>query len=126
CQNDQPVLIAVDRAGLVGDDGTSHQGMVTLPAQRQPAHLVIASPKDEQELRSLLATALGQERPFALHYPRDPGFGLAPVEPVTLPIGRGEVVREGTDVLFVGFGPIIVRALEAADGLAADGWSVEV
>jgi 1-deoxy-D-xylulose-5-phosphate synthase len=126
CQNDQPVLIAVDRAGLVGEDGTSHQGMFTLSAQRQLPNLVIASPKDEQELRSLLVTALGQERPFALHYPRDPGIGLAPVEPVTLPIGRGEVVREGTDVLFVGFGPITVRALEAAGGLAADGWSVEV
>ena len=54
CQNDQPVLIAVDRAGLVGEDGTSHQGMFTLPAQRQLPNLVIASPKDEQELRSLL------------------------------------------------------------------------
>ena len=57
CQNDQPVLIAVDRAGLVGEDGTSHQGMFTLPAQRQLPNLVIASPKDEQELRSLLHTA---------------------------------------------------------------------
>ena len=57
CQNDQPVLIAVDRAGLVGEDGTSHQGMFTLPAQRQLPNLVIASPKDEQELRSLLRTA---------------------------------------------------------------------
>ena len=73
CQNDQPVLLAVDRAGLVGEDGTSHQGMFTLPAQRQIPHLVIASPKDEQELRSLLRTGLAQEHPFALHYPRDPG-----------------------------------------------------
>ena len=96
CQNDQPVLLAVDRAGLVGEDGTSHQGMFTLPAQRQLPNLVIASPKDEQELRSLLRTALAQDHPFALHYPRDAGFGLAPVEPAVLPIGRGEVVREGT------------------------------
>ena len=80
CQNDQPVLIAVDRAGLVGEDGTSHQGMFTLPAQRQLPNLVIASPKDEQELRSLLHTALAQDHPFALHYPRDAGFGLAPVD----------------------------------------------
>ncbi len=126
CQNDQPVLIAVDRAGLVGEDGTSHQGMFTLPAQRQLPNLVIASPKDEQELRSLLVTALGQDHPFALHYPRDPGFGLAAVEPAAIPIGRGEVLREGTDVLFVGFGPIVARALEAATALAADGWSVAV
>ncbi|HYH92849.1 MAG TPA: 1-deoxy-D-xylulose-5-phosphate synthase, partial [Candidatus Saccharimonadales bacterium] len=73
CQNDQPVLLAVDRSGLVGEDGTSHQGMFTLPAQRQLPNLIIASPKDEQELRSLLHTALAQDHPFALHYPRDPG-----------------------------------------------------
>jgi len=126
CQNDQPVLIAVDRAGLVGEDGTSHQGMFTLSAQRQLPNLVIASPKDEQELRSLLLTALAQDRPFALHYPRDPGFGLPPVDPAPIPVGRGEVVRAGDDVLFVGFGPIVVRALEAADSLAVDGWSVGV
>ncbi len=126
CQNDQPVLIAVDRAGLVGEDGTSHQGMFTLPAQRQLPNLVIASPKDEQELRSLLVTALDQDRPFALHYPRDPGFGLNPVEPAAIAVGRGELLRPGTDVLFVGFGPIVARAVEAADLLAADGWSVAV
>ena len=126
CQNDQPVLIAVDRAGLVGEDGTSHQGMFTLPAQRQLPNLVIASPRDEQELRSLLHTALAQDHPFALHYPRDAGFGLAPIEPTILPVGRGEVLREGTDVLLVGFGPIVARVLGAADALATDGWSVGV
>jgi len=126
CQNDQPVLIAVDRAGLVGEDGTSHQGMFTLPAQRQLPNLVIASPKDEQELRSLLHTALGQDHPFALHYPRDAGFGLPPVEPSIIPIGRGEVLREGRDLLFVGFGPIVARAMAAADILETEGWSVGV
>ena len=126
CQNDQPVLIAVDRAGLVGEDGTSHQGMFTLPAQLQLPHLVVASPKDEQELRSLLRTAMAQDHPFALHYPRDAGFGLEPVEPAIMPIGRGEVLREGRDVLFVGFGPIVARAMEAADTLEADGWSIGV
>ena len=74
CQNDLPVVIGVDRAGLVGEDGTSHQGMFTLPAQRQLPNLVIASPKDEQELRRLLRTAFGQDHPFALHYPRDAGL----------------------------------------------------
>jgi 1-deoxy-D-xylulose-5-phosphate synthase len=126
CQNDQPVLLAVDRAGLVGEDGTSHQGMFTLPAQRQLPNLVIASPKDEQELRSLLHTALAQDHPFALHYPRDPGFGLPPIEPSILPIGRGEVIREGSDLLFVGFGPIVARVMEAADTLERDGWSIGV
>jgi 1-deoxy-D-xylulose-5-phosphate synthase len=124
CQNDQPVLIAVDRAGLVGEDGTSHQGMFTLAAQRQLPNLVIASPKDEQELRSLLHTALAQDHPFALHYPRDPGLGLAPVAPEVLAVGRGEVLREGRDMLFVGFGPIVQRVIEAADMLEDDGWSI--
>jgi 1-deoxy-D-xylulose-5-phosphate synthase len=126
CQNDQPVLIAVDRAGLVGEDGTSHQGMFTLPAQLQLPHLVVASPKDEQELRSLLRSAMAQDHPFALHYPRDAGFGLERVEPIVLPIGRGEVLREGRDVLFVGFGPIVSRAVEAADTLETEGWSIGV
>jgi 1-deoxy-D-xylulose-5-phosphate synthase len=126
CQNDQPVLIAVDRAGLVGEDGTSHQGMFTLSAQRQLPNIVIASPKDEQELRSLLRTALTQDHPFALHYPRDSGFGLEPVAPEVLPIGRGEVLREGRDLLFVGFGPIVRRALEAAERLEEEGWSIGV
>ena len=126
CQNDLPVVLAVDRAGLVGEDGTSHQGMFAIPAQRQLPYLVIASPKDEQELRSLLRTALAQDHPFALHYPRDPGFGLPPVEPKAIAVGQGEVLREGRDILFVGFGPIVQRALDVADNLAADGWSVGV
>jgi 1-deoxy-D-xylulose-5-phosphate synthase len=126
CQNDQPVVIAVDRAGLVGEDGTSHQGMFTLSAQRQLPNIVIASPRDEQELRSLLHTALAQDHPFALHYPRDPGFGLPPAAPEVITVGRGEVVREGRDILFVGFGPIVKRAIEAADALATDGWSIGV
>jgi 1-deoxy-D-xylulose-5-phosphate synthase len=126
CQNDLPVFLAVDRAGLVGEDGTSHQGMFTIPAQRQLPQLIVASPKDEQELRALMHTAFGQEHPFALHYPRDAGFGLPSVEPPTIPVGRGEVLREGRDLLFVGFGPIVMSAMDAAEALAADGWSIGV
>ncbi len=126
CQNDAPVLLAVDRAGLVGEDGTSHQGMFTLPAQRMLPNLVIASPKDEQELRSLLHTALAQDHPFALHYPRDPGVGVAEHAPEVLPVGRGEVLREGRDVLLVGFGPITMRAMAAAEALEERGWSAGV
>jgi 1-deoxy-D-xylulose-5-phosphate synthase len=126
CQNDQPVLIGVDRSGLVGEDGTSHQGMFMLAAQRQLPYLVVASPKDEQELRSLMRTALAQEHPFALHYPRDAGFGVAEREPEVIPVGQGEVVRDGSDLLLVGFGPIVVRAMAVADRLAKDGWSVGI
>ena len=126
CQNDVPVVLAVDRAGLVGEDGTSHQGMFTVAAQRQLPNLIIASPRDEQQLRSLLRTALAQDHPFALHYPRDAGFGLDPIEPSIVPIGHGETLREGRDVLFVGFGPIVARVMEAATALESDGWSVGV
>jgi len=126
CQNDVPVVLAVDRAGLVGEDGTSHQGMFTIPAQRQLPNLVIASPRDEQQLRSLLRTALAQEHPFALHFPRDPGFDLPPIEPQVLPVGQGELLRDGSDLLLVGFGPIVARAMAVADELAKEGWSVAV
>ena len=125
-QNDQPVLIGVDRAGLVGEDGTSHQGMFSFPAHRQIPNLVIAAPKDEQELRSLVRTALAQDHPFMLNYPRDAGFGVPERTPEILPIGRGEVLREGGDLLLVGFGPIVARGLEVADALAGDGWSTGV
>jgi 1-deoxy-D-xylulose-5-phosphate synthase len=123
CQNDAAVLIAVDRAGLVGEDGTSHQGMFTLPAQLQLPHLVVASPRDEQELRAMVRTGLACDHPFALHYPRDPGQGVAERPAVPLPIGRGEVLREGTDILLVGFGPIVARGAEVATALAAEGVS---
>jgi 1-deoxy-D-xylulose-5-phosphate synthase len=126
CQNDQPVVFGVDRAGLVGEDGTSHQGMFAIPAQRQLPNLVIASPRDEQQLRRLLHTAFEQEHPFAIHYPRDPGLDLPEVEPTPVPVGEGEVLRTGEDLLIVGFGPIVMRGLEAADALAAEGWSATV
>jgi len=126
CQNDLPVVIAVDRAGLVGEDGTSHQGMFTIPSQRQLPGMVIASPKDEQELRSLVRTAFAQDHPFALHYPRDPGFGVPVRKPEVLPVGIGEVLREGRQILIVGFGPIVERGRVAADLLEADGWSVGI
>ncbi len=126
CQNDAPVVIGVDRAGLVGEDGTSHQGMFTLPAQLQLPNLIVASPRDEQQLRSLLRTAFAQDHPFALHYPRDAGFDLPEVTPTIIPIGQGETLREGTELLLVGFGPIVMRAMEAAERLGAAGWSVGV
>ncbi|MGD0017664.1 MAG: 1-deoxy-D-xylulose-5-phosphate synthase [Candidatus Limnocylindrales bacterium] len=126
CQNDLPVVIAVDRAGLVGEDGTSHQGMFTLPTQRQLPNMIIASPKDEQELHSLVRTAFAQDHPFSLHYPRDPGFGVPERTPQILPIGVGEVLCEGSQILIVGFGPIVERGRQAAEMLEKEGWSVGV
>lgn len=126
CQNDAPVVIGVDRAGLVGEDGTSHQGMFTLATQRQLPNLLVASPRDEQQLRRLLRTAFGQPHPMAIHYPRDPGLDLPEVTPEPVEVGRGELLRDGTDIVLVGFGPIIQRALAVADRLASEGWSVGV
>ncbi len=117
CQNDLPVLLAIDRAGLVGEDGTSHQGMFTLPAQRSLPNLVIGSPKDEQELRDMVLTALLHDGPVSLHYPRDPGEDLLDREGVRLEIGRAELLRPGSDLLLVGFGPIVQRLLVVADAL---------
>ncbi|HKZ90932.1 MAG TPA: 1-deoxy-D-xylulose-5-phosphate synthase [Candidatus Limnocylindrales bacterium] len=126
CQNDAPVVIGIDRAGLVGEDGTSHQGMFMLSALRQLPNLVLAAPRDEQELRRLLRTAFAQDHPFAIQYPRDPGFGLPPSPATPITVGRGEALRDGTDILIVGFGPIVARGLAVADRLAAAGWSVGV
>ena len=126
CQNDQPVLFGVDRAGLVGEDGTSHQGMFTLTAQRQIPRLVIASPKDEQELRALVRTALAQDHPFALHYPRDSIEGVPPREPRPIPVGKAETLAEGSDIVIIGFGPIVQRGLRVAEQLRGSGLSVGV
>ena len=126
CQNDQPVIIGVDRAGLVGEDGTSHQGMFTLTAHRQIPRLIIASPADEQQLRALVRTALAQEHPFTIHYPRDAAQGVPPRAPEPLPIGRSEVLAEGGDIVIAAFGPIVQRALTVAERLRASGLSVGV
>jgi 1-deoxy-D-xylulose-5-phosphate synthase len=126
CQNDAAVVIGIDRAGLVGEDGTSHQGMFTLAALRQVPNLVLAAPRHEQELRRLLRTAFAQDHPFALQYPRDAGFGLPAAEPTPVEVGRGESLRAGSDILIVGIGPIIARGLAVAEALEATGWSVGV
>jgi 1-deoxy-D-xylulose-5-phosphate synthase len=126
CQNDTPVVIGIDRAGLVGEDGTSHQGVFMLSALRQLPNLVLAAPRDEQQLRRLLRTAFSQDHPFAMQYPRDAGFDLPPVEPTPIAVGQGELLREGSDMLIIGLGPIIARGLVVADELEAAGWSVAV
>jgi 1-deoxy-D-xylulose-5-phosphate synthase len=126
CQNDVPVLLGLDRSGLVGEDGTSHQGMFMLPAMRSLPNLAIGSPKDEQELRDLVVTALAHPGPMALLYPRDAGEDLADRVGEPLEVGRGEVLRTGDDLLLVGFGPIVQRLTTVADELAADGTEATV
>jgi 1-deoxy-D-xylulose-5-phosphate synthase len=126
CQNELPVLLGLDRSGLVGEDGTSHQGMFMLPGMRSLPNLVVASPKDEQELRDLVVTALAQPGPVALLYPRDAGEDVPDRVGQRLEVGRGEVLREGDDLLLVGFGPIVQRLLAVADALTADGVAATV
>jgi len=126
CQNDVPVLLGLDRSGLVGEDGTSHQGMFMLPAMRSLPNLVIGSPKDEQELRDLVVTALEHPGPMALLYPRDAGEDLPDRAGEAVPLGRGEVLRTGSDLLLVGFGPIVQRLLAVAEALEADGVAATV
>ncbi|HJP72381.1 MAG TPA: 1-deoxy-D-xylulose-5-phosphate synthase [Candidatus Limnocylindria bacterium] len=126
CQNDLPVLLALDRSGLVGEDGTSHQGMFMLPAMRSLPNLIIGSPKDEQELRDLVVTGLSHDGPAALLYPRDAGEDLADRVGEPLEIGRGEVLRAGDDLLLVGFGPIVQRLMTVASELEADGLAATV
>ena len=120
CQNDLPVFLAIDRAGLVGEDGTSHQGMFILSAQRSLPNLAIGSPKDEQELRDMVVTALAHPGPMSVHYPRDAGEDLPDRQGEALEVGRGEVLRTGDDLLLVGFGPIVQRLLAAAEALSAE------
>jgi 1-deoxy-D-xylulose-5-phosphate synthase len=86
--------------------------------------MAVASPKDEQELRAMVRAAFTQDHPFALHYPRDPGFGVPERKGEKVRVGVGELLREGRDILIIGFGPIVERGRRAAEALEAEGWSV--
>jgi 1-deoxy-D-xylulose-5-phosphate synthase len=117
-----PVTFAMDRAGLVGEDGATHHGMFDLTYLRPLPGMVIMAPKDENELQHLLKTALDYEGPAAIRYPRGAGEGVAMDETVTtIPLGQGEVLREGTDLVVVALGAMVWPALRAADNLAAEG-----
>jgi 1-deoxy-D-xylulose-5-phosphate synthase len=117
-----PVTFALDRAGFVGDDGKTHQGFIDISYLRALPNMVVAAPKDEAELRDLLLTGVMHEGPFALRYPRGAGPGAATDQPMeTIPIGRGEVLRKGSDVVLVGFGQTVSACLAAADDLSREG-----
>lgn len=122
-----PVTFALDRAGLVGPDGPTHHGGLDLAYLRAVPNLVVAAPRDENELQHLLATAIESGRPFAIRFPRGaaPGVALDP-DPKPLEIGRGEVLREGGDVALLALGKTVATALSAADLLAEHGIAATV
>jgi 1-deoxy-D-xylulose-5-phosphate synthase len=119
CLQNLPVVFAIDRGGLVGDDGPTHHGVFDLSFLRFIPNLILMAPKDENELRHMLHTAVHTPAPVAIRYPRGQGQGVAMDEPLTrLPIGKGEVLREGKDLLLLPVGNRVYPAIEAAEGLA--------
>jgi len=122
-----PVVFALDRAGLVGADGPTHHGALDLAYLRMIPNLVVAAPRDENELQHLLATAVESTRPFAIRFPRGSARGVAlDPDPKPLPIGRGTLLRDGQDVALVGIGKAIPEIEKAAELLQARGVSAAV
>jgi 1-deoxy-D-xylulose-5-phosphate synthase len=129
CLQELDVVFAMDRAGLVGDDGPTHHGAFDIAYLRCLPNITLAAPRDEAELRLLLRTALVHGGPFALRYPRGEGLGVpvptgADLRPLT--IGAGELLREGSRVALLGYGSGVQKALDAADALAEQGLEVTV
>lgn len=118
-----PVRFAMDRAGLVGEDGATHNGVFDIPAMRCLPGFVLMAPKDENELRHMLATMAEHDSgPIAVRYPRGSGLGV-PLDPELrpIPIGRGELLAPGADVVLVGYGSMVAACVAAAVELRARG-----
>ncbi|WP_446011762.1 1-deoxy-D-xylulose-5-phosphate synthase [Candidatus Electrothrix sp.] len=119
CLPDLPVTFALDRAGVVGDDGSTHHGVFDLSFLRFIPNLTVMAPKDENELQHMLYTSINNDGPCAIRYPRGNGEDvLLDPEFKLLPIGQGELLREGKDLLLLPVGNRVYPALEAAEGLA--------
>lgn len=127
CLQDLPVLFAIDRAGVVGNDGPTHHGVFDLSYLRHLPGLTIMAPKDENELQHMLVTALELDGPSAVRYPRGNGLGV-PMDQilVPLPVGKGEMLREGADGAVLAVGTMVQPALEAAAALALEGVELAV
>src|SRR5205814_3825709 len=121
-----PVVFAMDRGGIVGDDGRTHQGLFDIAYLRPLPGIVLMAPKDEAELRQMVWTATTYARngggPIAFRYPRGTGTGVALDAPFAeIPIGISETLREGADVAILAYGTVTGSALAAAEALAAVG-----
>lgn len=122
CLQELPVVFAVDRGGIVGDDGKTHQGAFDLSYLTLIPNLIVASPKDENELQHLLFTATKVGKPMAIRYPRSAGLGVQLDRELHLvEIGKGEILRHGVDIGIVAIGATVAPALEAAHQLGQNG-----
>ena len=123
-----PVTFVLDRAGIVGADGPTHQGQYDISYMRAIPNFTVMAPKDEAELQRMLVTCLEHDGPTALRIPRGSGVGMPLMEEgwESLPIGRGEVLREGDDLLIVAYGAMVHPALATATLLEEAGLSTTV
>ena len=128
CLQELPVVFAIDRAGIVGQDGATHHGSFDMSYLRHIPNMVVASPKDEDELSRMLYSALVYDRTVAIRYPRGEAFGVPCSDDFTeIPFGTWEVLREGTDICLIGCGPVVYSCLDAAEELEKeDGVSCSV
>lgn len=122
CLQNLPVVFAMDRAGLVGADGPTHHGLYDIPYLRCLPNMVSMAPKDENELRHMLCTAIELGQPASLRYPRGNGYGVH-LDPVlkAIPLGKGELLRSGGDLCLIPLGTLVTPALEAAEILSTKG-----
>jgi 1-deoxy-D-xylulose-5-phosphate synthase len=114
-----PVLFALDRGGLVGGDGATHNGAFDYAYLRTVPNLVLMAPSDETECRQMLTTGLGLEGPSAVRYPRGAGPGVLSNELNPIPVGKAEVRREGKGIAILAFGAMLKPALAAGEALDA-------
>ncbi len=122
CLQNLPVVFALDRGGMVGEDGPTHQGLFDFSYLRHIPNLIVMAPKDEDELRHMIKTALDCARPVALRYPRGKGVGVKMEGPPrSLEIGKGEVLTDGRDVLLLAMGSTVYPCLRAAEQLEGMG-----
>jgi len=128
CRQNANVIFAIDRAGFVGPDGETHQGVYDIPYLRHIPNMVLMMPKDENELRRMMKTAVDyNDGPIAIRYARINGLGVAIDEEMTpIPIGTWETVREGDSAVIIAIGPMLPVAEEAAELLKREGLNARI
>jgi len=126
CLMDIPIVFALDRSGIVSDDGPTHQGINDIVYLRHLPNMIVMAPKDENELQHMIRSALSYSHPAAVRFPKGKGLGVSmDTELKILPLGKSELVREGKDLLFA-YGSMVAPALEAAERLEKEGISFAV